>query len=316
MNNYIQEYIDSINAENSKKVTRHVFKKVEFDNIEELNLIQLEQLIINTKPRSPKEIITTVYVLSSYAKWLKEHNIISDDNVYQMLQSLDKKLIWEKAKPYSKKKFISHKQFEQIVHDIALYEEYNALYYETLFRAIYEGIYNEDLSVIKNLRKCDIDGNIVTLKEDNNHIYKLRISDVLAKDLKQLADIDVWERPNRYSICKVGMRGLYSDSIFKIEDRNTASNDSYKFTFYAKLRKIAKTYVEHSLLPLQLYTSGIMHRIKVELENNDITLEEAFSDNNRNRLCHSIISKELLRCNSGIELGNFRELVKGHIDSF
>jgi hypothetical protein len=59
-----------------------------------------------------------------------------------------------------------------------------------------------------------------------------------------------------------------------------------------------------------------MHRIKVELEKNNMSLEEAFSDNNRNKMAHLIISKELIRCNSGIELGNFREMVKGHLDSF
>ena len=45
-------------------------------------------------------------------------------------------------------------------------------------------------------------------------------------------------------------------------------------------------------------------------------MEEAFADNSRNRMAHLIIQKELVRCNSGIEIGNFRELVKGHLDSF
>ena len=112
------------------------------------------------------------------------------------------------------------------------------------------------------------------------------------------------------------MRGVYPDSVFKIENRSTASNESFRFTYYAKLRKIAKEYLDHSLLPLQLYTSGIMHRIKVELEKNSIPLEEAFADNSRNRMAHLIIQKELIRCNSSIEIGNFRELVKGHLDSF
>jgi hypothetical protein len=112
------------------------------------------------------------------------------------------------------------------------------------------------------------------------------------------------------------MRGANIDSVFKIEDRNTSSDGSYRFAYYAKLRKIAKEYVEYSLLPLQLYTSGIMHRIKIELDKNDITLEEAFMDNSRNRIAHLIIQKELLRCNSSIEMGNFREIVKGHLDSF
>ena len=186
-----------------------------------------------------------------------------------------------------------------------------------LFSCIWHGIYNDDLSVIKNLRSRDIsDDGVVNLQEDNGHVYKLKVPEKLASDLKQLASINTWQRKNRFGTCNVDMRGLYSDSVFKIENRSTASNDSFRFTFYAKLRKIAKEYLEYSLLPLQLYTSGIMHRIKTELEKNNISLEEAFSDNSRNKMAHLIIQKELVRCNSNIELGNFRELVKGHIDSF
>ena len=204
-----------------------------------------------------------------------------------------------------------------IIKDIATYEEYNALYYELLFSCIWYGIYNDDLSVLKNLRKSNIsDDGIIQLTEDNGHTYKIKVPEKLASDLKQLASINTWQRRNRFGVCNVDMRGLHSDSIFKIEHRSTASNDSYRFTFYAKLRKIAKEYLEYSLLPLQLYTSGIMYRVKTELEKNDIALEEAFADNSRNKMAHLIIQKELVRCNSSIELGNFRELVKGHIDCF
>lgn len=314
MNN-VERFIESVKVPNTAKVVRFVLKDTDA-NIENYNLMELEQFILDLKPSSPKTIITICYVIGMYAKWLQEQNIVSNDNLYQMIQSLDKKLLWAKAKPNAKKKFISHEQFDRVVHEISVYEDFNALYYETLFKCIYEGIYNDDLSVIKNLRKSDIDGNIVTLREDNGHVYKIKVSESLVKDMKQLADISVWERRNRFGVCKVDMRGVHSDSVFKIEDRSTASNDSYKFTFYAKLRKIAKEYLEYSLLPLQLYASGIMYRIKMELDKNDISLEEAFADNNRNRMAHLIIQKELIRCNSNIELGNFRELVKGHLNSF
>lgn len=317
MNNYMQEYIDSIESQNTQKVIKHVFKKINSENIENYNSIQMEQLIINMKPNSPKEIITAVYVLSSYAKWLQEQNIVKDDNMFQIIQSLDKKLLWKKSKPNAKKKFISYEQYQRVIKDIATYEEYNALYYELLFSCIYHGIYSDDLSVIKNMRSSDIDDNgVITLHEDNGHTYKLKVSERLAKDLKRLATIDIWQRPNRFGICNVEMRGLHSDSVFKIENRSTASDGSYKFSYYARLRKIAKEYLEYSLLPLQLYASGIMYRVKVELEKNGITLEEAFSQNNRNRTAHMIIEKELIRSNSAIEISNFREMVKGHIDSF
>ena len=317
MNENIERYISSVESLNSQKVIRHVFNKIDADSIEHYNLIQMEQLIINALPNSPKEIITIIYVVSSYLKWLQEQDIIDNDNAYQVIQSIDKKLLWKKCKPRAKKKFISNEQYQMIIKDIATYEEYNALYYELLFSCIWYGIYNDDLSVIKNLRKSDIgDDGMIKLTEDNGHTYKLKVPEKLASDLKQLASINTWQRRNRFGVCNVDMRGLYSDSVFKIENRSTASNDSFRFTFYAKLRKIAKEYLEYSLLPLQLYTSGIMYRVKTELEKNSISLEDAFADNSRNKMAHLIIQKELVRCNSNIELGNFRELVKGHLESF
>ncbi len=317
MNNNMERFINSIESPNSQKVIKHVFKKIETEDIENYNSMQMEQLILSASPNSPKEIITIIYVLSSYFKYLQEQDIVKDDNAYQIIQSLDKKILWKKAKPFSKKKFISYEQYQRVIKDIATYEEYNALYYELLFACIYHGIYNDDLSVIKNLRSSNInDDGMITLQEDNGHTYRLKVPEKLALDLKKLANINTWQRRNRFGVCNVDMRGVYSDSVFKIEHRSTASNDSYRFTYYAKLRKIAKEYLEYSLLPLQLYTSGIMHRIKLELDKNGISLEEVFTDNNRNRMAHLITSKELMRCNSSIELGNFRELVKGHLESF
>ena len=312
----IERFINSIESSNSQKVAKYALKNID-DNIENYNLMELEQLILDRKPNSPKEIVTVCYVLGSYSKWLQEQNIVDNDNLYQLVSSLDKKLLWKKCKPNAKKKFISEKDYQRVIKDIATYEEYNALDYELLFSCIWNGIYNDDLSVIKNLRSSKIDDNgIITLEEDNGHTYKIKVSEKLASDLKVLANINAWQRPNRFGICNVEMRGLYKDSVFKVEHRTTSSNGSYRFTYYSKLRKIAKEYLEHSLLPLQLYTSGIMHRIKVELEKNNISLEEAFADNSRNKMAHLIIQKELIRCNSSIEVGNFRELVKGHLDSF
>ena len=136
----------------------------------------IEWLKENQKYISPKTIITIIYVLGMYAKWLQEQKIVADDSLYQMIQSLDKKLLWKKAKPNAKKKFISYKQYQTVIKDIATYEEYNALYYELLFSCIWFGIYSDDLSVIKNLRSSNIgDDGVVTLEEDNGHTYKLKI---------------------------------------------------------------------------------------------------------------------------------------------
>lgn len=311
----LERFIESVKVPNTAKVVKYVLKDTDV-NIENFSPMELEQFILDLKPNSPKTIITITYVLSMYAKWLQEEGIVENDNLYQMIQSIDKKLLWLKAKPFAKKKFLSYEQYQRVIHEIGVYEDFNALYYEALFKSIYEGVYSDDLSVIKNLKRSDIDGNIVTLHDDSGYSYRLKISEKLSSELKQLADINVWERRNRFGVCQVDMRGAHKDSVFKIEDRKTASKTSFKFSYYARLRKIAKEYLEYGLLPLQLYVSGIMHRIKLELEKNDISLEEAFAENSRNKMAHLIIEKELVRCNSNIEIGNFREMVKGHLDSF
>ena len=83
MNN-IEQFIGAIESLNSQKVAKFVLKNVS-DNIENYNPMELEQFVLDRKPSSPKEIITIVYVLSSYAKWLKENNIINNDNFYQIM---------------------------------------------------------------------------------------------------------------------------------------------------------------------------------------------------------------------------------------
>lgn len=317
MNNNIQRFIETIESPNTIKVVKYALKD-NVDNIECYNLLELEQYILDLKPNSPKAITTICYVLRLYAKWLEEQKIIADNSFYQLVQSLDKNLLWKKSKPNAKKKFMSYEQYKNVVHEIGVYEEYNALYYEVLFRSIYEGIYNEDLSVLKNLRSSDIGNGIVTLHEDNGHSYKLKVSTKLTDDLKELALIDSWERKNRYGAFKVELEGVYSNSVFKIEHRNTNSSEgAYKFSYYAKLRKISKEYLEYNMPAMQIYISGITHRIKIELEKYNISLEEAFINGDTiNKKANMIISKELIRCNYDTQISNFREMVKGHLDIF
>jgi hypothetical protein len=154
------------------------------------------------------------------------------------------------------------------------------------------------------------------LKEDNGNEYELLISNELAKDLKKLAEINIWERRNRFGTCQIKTTGLYKDSCFKVETRKNASQYSYRYTYYRILRKISKEYLEYSILPLELYISGIMHRIEIDLNRHDIELQEAFSSRNKNRTVNKIISEELRRCNCNTEVKNFREIVIGHLDVF
>lgn len=311
----IDMFIESFDKKNTAKVAKHVLKRMPA-NFEYLSSAELCTTILDMSPKSEKEIATICYELRKYAKWLIDQDPLVGNTFWNEVQKIDKKQLWKMAKPNAEQKFISHNQYKETIQKIIVSEKYNPLYYEVLFSSIYEGLYCDDLSVLKNLRSADIDETVVTLHEDSGKTYRIRISQHLSTKLKTLAAIDTWKRPNPYGICTVNMDGLFMDSVFKVERRKTQSEKSRKFPYYSRLRKIKEDYAGVDLSPLQIYISGIVHRVKYLLAKNGITLEQAFADNSRNHLAYQLISQELQRCNSIIEIANFREMIKGHIDLF
>ena len=309
MSEDFKRFVETLQAQNTIKVVMSLQVIGEYD-YSNCTLDELENIILSIQPNSPKAIITICYVMSLYAKHLNNHKL------YQMIQDMDKNKLWAKAKPNASKKFISHSLFDEVYHDIGVYEEFNSFYYQTLFRCLYEGIYNDDMSVIKNLRASDIKGNVVELHEDDGNSYELQISNELANGLRELAMNDIWERKNRSGICHIKLSGVHSDSCFKVELRGRSDESSYRYSYYRSLRKISKEYLEYNLLPLQLYVSGMMYRIGQKLNEYDISFEDAFATHNRDRVVSGIIANELSRCNCKTEVKNFRQMVKGHIDVF
>ena len=313
----IEQFIASIDVENTARVVRHVLSGIDTD-LEYYNRQELEQIILSLKPNSPKAIVTICYVLGLYGRWLDENQLGDGCSLYDMARDIDKDNLWKKAKPNAKQKFLSHKQFVRIISEIGVYEQLNPLYYQTLFQSVYEGIYNDDMSVLKNLRASDVHGNKVTLHEDNGHTYDIEISQVLADALIELSKKHQWERMNRYGICRITMKGLFADSVFKSEERKGSAQNgqALRFSLYARLRKITDEYLDFHIYPFQLYISGIMHRIKILLDQNNISLDDAFSSDLRTSTANSIILAELLKSNYLSGLSNFKEIIKGHLEAF
>lgn len=309
MTDNYKRFIESLDSPNTIKVVNsmRVIGDYDYTNCTQESL---GKIILSMKPNSPRAITTICYVMGLYARYL------NDDHLYQMVLDIDRKTLWSLAKPYASRKYISHSEFKDVHHKIGVFEDLNGFYYQTLLKCVYEGIYNDDLSVIKNLRASDVRGNTVRLTEENGHSYDMEISEELADDLREIGFLNTWERKNRFSVCRIKTEGVYPDSCFKIEIRKDNSPYSYRFGYYKRLRKIAKEYFEFNLLPVQIYVSGLMYRIGLELEKHNISLEEAFALENRNRIVGKIIADELKRCNCHTTTRNFREMVQGHLDVF
>ena len=302
------DFVASINQNNTKKVVKSLadIGKYDYSNC---TIVDIEQIILNMKPSSPKAIITICYVMTLYAKFLQNGNML------HIVESIDRWALWLRAKPNASRKFISYSDYQNVCSEIETHEIYNTIYYKTLFRSIYEGIYNNDLSVVKNLRSSDCCNGMVVLHDDSGFSYEVEVTKDLCQLLKELAQINTWERNARYGSIELTIVGEYDDSCFKTENRG-GSKDFNRYTYYRMLRKLSVEYIGFNLLPQQLFISGIMHRIKLQLNKNNITLSEAFEKENRNRQVSVIIENELKRLNYDINVRNFREIVKGHLDVF
>lgn len=310
-------------AVNTQKVIKWAKKRLEksgheFDDLLTMDKPQLEDVITKTIPNSKKSITTLCYILGAYNRWLLEHRLVDNLNLYNVSQSIDKDQLWNKVKKYAPKKFISHETYEEVVHGINVYEEHNALYYSTIFQCIYEGIWNDDMSVLRNLCGSDVQGKTVTLRNDAGEVYELEISLELALRIRELSEIHTWSRNARWGVIKIHVEGRQPDSVFKVETRCNSSNKpyAYKDAYYAKIRKVVNEYVEYPVSPYQLFVSGIMYRIKEELKKYDMTLQYAFGQLHKSADTLRIISSELKRCHYTISVENFSQIVAGHTEMF
>lgn len=308
MNRY-EEFLATIPSIKSQRVYKSYSPLGEFDYTDcDIDLV--EKAILSVNPKSIKSITTACNTLKKYAEFLGDTHLIT------LVDSIDRKELWEKIKPKDLRKFISYRQYKEICHDINVYEEYNSLYYKTLFMALYEGIYSNDLSVVKNLRVSDIRNDGVILRPDNGEEYFLGITKELIHNLIELSEVDTWDQAAKSGYIQMQMIGKHFDSCFKTVSRARGNNINEMRFYQLRLRKIADNYVEYPLKPSDLFVSGIVHRIIENLKDEGITLREAFRIHIRVPKVREIFLTELNRCKYPNAVRNFRELVESYLDVF
>ena len=211
--------------------------------------------------------------------------------------------------------YLSQSEFQDVYNAIGSYDEdtfyYNSVYYQSLFWAVYVGIFNDGLSVLKNLRASDIDGNTITLRDDNDEEWKLDIPEQLVLDFITLVNNSIWYRKNRNGMCEIKLEGLFYDSIFKVDIHTPNSKYSYSNTYYTKLRRIAVEYLGYTLAPKNLFMSGIINRIKEQYGKSDELFVEGIKISDP--VLVDIFNKEAKRCHYEVGFWNFRQTVMGRI---
>ncbi len=312
----IHEFLEVQNRRN--RVALNVFKKLDAlgygdDFLQEYGrLDSIERMVLDLKPTDQRGITTICSVLRSYARFT------GDADALQVINDIDRNALWDKIKNTVPRKYITYQTYLDTIKKIGQQNDLNYLYYRALFRVIYEGVYSEDLSVISNLRASDIHGREVKVHNDNGNEYALCLPAGVIDDLKDLSKTHEWEQMTIRGVARKSMEGRHVDSCFKITSKMAAATqDHYKTAYYKRLRKITSTYLgDYNVKPLQLFISGIIHRVCLGLKENGMTLQGAVTGAGKNIPENRIIKEELKRCNYLISVPGFKEQIRGHIDIF
>lgn len=320
----INEEIDK----NKKTLARKIIKlhKANEINIEEVinyDAEQFKKILELLMPTSLVDLSNSIYrlneVLKAYA--------ISNEGEYTntSLINIDKESFWFELKNrYELKRYFSDKQYRKIITELnkeTLFDG-NSLYYKTLFMAIYEGMYNKNLTEIKNLRLSDVnmETNIVTLRDDELNVRTLQISDELKDNLVKTSEINVWYKKVGRASLPTGqyIGGQYDDSVFKILSYNNRDiAKSYKEFYYRRLKTICEEFLDYNTSPMQIYVSGIINRVYVRLKDMGVTLEDMRTEkNNFSMATKFFISRECSRVNYNVNMNNFMRVLRSYADIF
>lgn len=309
---------------NSSELLFKKLKKVGFNDkyINEYDNKKMEDIMLKLKPKNTNTLSTYYNLMLIFLKWCIKNDYLLENN-YNDFISINKRKSYNKIKDKDIP-FISNQEYEQIINDIEVNND-NNLYLTTLYMCLYEGIYSKNLYELKYLRVKDIDefSNEVKLRHEDGTTSYLKISNKLIDKLIELGSINKWHRRNRSGSFEIETKGLYNDSIFKIEMRKyqDENSDTFRYCYYRRIRYINDEYLGRKISPYNIFLSGIAHRVSIMAKKEGADFRKYFNykeDNYDKVTIKKILEKELMRVNLYLNelAGEFMRIIKDYIDIF
>lgn len=306
MNEKYIDFVESIANQNNKCIHEIGMKTIDSQNIDLDELNSVDDLII-VLSESKVNSFSTLRMLQNT---IKEYARFSNNKMlYNLAEQINIRTIWEEIRHESRPSFLCHKHFMQIYNDLA-YKE-NGLYLQTLFRTVYEGI--SDFNVLVNLRKADIQDNVVTVRGKNEDIWTIEVTEELATKLVALSGVDEWQRHNIHDYFSIPLTGKFADSVFKIECRTQFSDNNCIYVYRNRLKMIAKEYIGYPVSAQNLSMSGIIYRISEKFGISEFDFPQSLKEDFRiDGKLRNIIENELARSHYESNARYFKNYVLSH----
>jgi hypothetical protein len=297
------------------------------------NKESIHELIAKANPLTRKDVSSLKGGLKFFGKFLIQEDFL-DEKFFDGLK-VNNDDVWKDARERTNsndRPLISHDNYVRLINDINKYEELNKTFYLALLESIYEGVYCKNFSTLANLCKGDLDkkANCINVKinqditkENETEEFTLDLGEnkTLIRRLMFLCDLgeeEYWERRNRYSNFRVPASGIKKSSCFKIENKKIFEHTIVDMCRYLmkKSTMILHAYGYKRMNAQRLYISGIMYRIKRNINDTMVSsISEALEDND-NLVFRGIVEEELKRVHYDTTYFAFRDQVVSNADIF
>lgn len=287
------------------------------DKVMEMSVDELIDLFIQIQPNGITEVRNLKGSTTKYAEFYGYNDFL------KVAEQVEPLKVWEMycTSGLKKQRFISKYAFEKLLMEIHSEKErnteiLNSEYRVALLRCIYEGVWSDDWSVIINLRGQDVHGNVVTVRPDNREPFELTVSEELAVSLIKLSGSNSLERRNRSGMFPIPAYGKYHDSCFKLENRKDEDIDR-KQCYWRAIKKVYEAVgFEPRIKPRQLYVSGLIEKVKNELEKNGIALEQVFVYRGRHKAGIEIVKRVMDEHGYPYSYVDLSKMIIGHVENF
>lgn len=327
-----EKYIEELKENEEEKVSVNPYvvllrrmTKLGFDDkyIYEYDVKRFIDILIGLKPKNIQTLSTYCSLILRFLEWCVRNNYITENDC-QEFNNINRKELFNSVKN-KVIPLITSMEYENIINDIERNDD-NPLYMTTLYMCLFEGIYSKNLYELKHLRLRDIDelNNTVRLNHEDGTVSYLKISPKLIDKLIELGNSYIWYRhsKSRTSYCEIKLSGLYDDSIFKIEMRNSykdENSNTFRQCYYRRIRYINDAYLGKKVSPHDIYVSGIIQRVSVLSRKKGAEFNKYFNykESNYDKVTITkILREELDRLNNNVTVGEFMNDIKNYINIF
>lgn len=267
--------------EETAKTNRYVFLKTaekaeaEFNkDLYDFTESEIESLLYGLEARSFQSISSYVAIISRYLDWCKdkEQNLVYDRrNILDQHKFQGQELIKYIDTIALNNKYITKEEFDELIKIICMNDQDRAM-----FALIYlEGVKGEGLCELKNLRENDLEGNLLTLTDNNGNVRTIEISNETREIIKEAIKEEEYYSYITSDIARVKFRNLQSTGyVFKKSSKVGGDKIGYQ-TLLQRFKKVAEEFNNAFLTVEGLYWSGIFNMArKIKDDKGELTEQD------------------------------------------